>query len=491
MKHIKESSVEQLNLKYKNKKIYCVGCGKRLFELIELYSSEPFINNISGLFDNNSKLWDVEKEIGSIKLKIENPVSIKQLSDVVILITSDHYEDIFKSIQEYLCNKNVYVFRYPQYYYRWTGKLLKFFSYMPLSRQILFYAGAEPHENADAIVSYLNKEYKGKKYSIVYLSDIENFSYNGIKYIYSKTVRCRANFFEVFDYCRLYSRSKFLCYENQALKKVSSKQCLIYLNHGTIPLKNVSDVLRQPEELDIGVCPGKGCANFYIDQYGITPEKQVYMMPARVNRMFKSEGKIHDLLKIDHKKVVLWLPTFRQLKGSERKDSASLNPIELLKNNIYEIDEYLSNKNIALVIKKHPREKVDLIIPDKIKNIFIIRDEQLGDARMCLQDLLNDTVALLTDYSGISFEYMLLGKPIGYVLTDINEYHRGFSVDNPEEYMPGTHIFNKTQFLNFIDDVVSGKDEFYNKRVRLIEKLFGNEAYENGAAKFIDYLDRR
>ena len=330
MKHIKESSVEQLNLKYKNKKIYCVGCGKRLFELIELYSSEPFINNISGLFDNNSKLWDVEKEIGSIKLKIENPVSIKQLSDVVILITSDHYEDIFKSIQEYLCNKNVYVFRYPQYYYRWTGKLLKFFSYMPLSRQILFYAGAEPHENADAIVSYLNKEYKGKKYSIVYLSDNENFSYNGIKYIYSKTVRCRANFFEVFDYCRLYSRSKFLCYENQALKKVSSKQCLIYLNHGTIPLKNVSDVLRQPEELDIGVCPGKGCANFYIDQYGITPEKQVYMMPARVNRMFKSEGKIHDLLKIDHKKVVLWLPTFRQLKGSERKDSASLNPIELL-----------------------------------------------------------------------------------------------------------------------------------------------------------------
>ena len=55
----------------------------------------------------------------------------------------------------------------------------------------------------------------------------------------------------------------------------------------------------------------------------------------------------------------------------------------------------------------------------------------------------------------------------------------------------GFYVYDNTRMSYFIDDVVSGKDEFYNKRVRLIEKLFGNEAYENGAAKFIDYLDRR
>ena len=488
---IKESSVELLNAKSKRKVIYCIGCGKRLSDILDLYSTESFINRISGLFDNNEDLWGIKKQIGSRKLKIENPKRLKDLKEGIVLITSDHYAEIYNSIDDYLGNRQVEIFRYPQYYYRWTRMLLRDIGKLPLKRQILFCAGSEPHENADEIVRYLKGEYTGKKYNIVYLGENIDEACDGVKYIKNSAVSQKGTCLEVFNYCMLYGRSRYLCYENQALEKTSDNQCLIYLNHGTIPLKRVSDVLKQPNEIDIGVCPGEGCSDLYAEQYGIPKEKQIYMMPARVNHMLHTEGMIHNVLNAKDKKVVLWLPTFRQLKGSNRIDSTNTNPIELLEKFIYEIDSYLAKVGVVIAVKKHPREKTELNIPNTIENIALLSDMELCKKNISLQDLLKDSDALITDYSGISFEYMLLDRPIGYVISDIKEYHRGFSVDNPEKYMPGEKIYSKEQLITFINNVAAGRDVFAERRKIIVNELFGNNAYENGAEAFIQCLDKR
>ena len=118
-----------------------------------------------------------------------------------------------------------------------------------------------------------------------------------------------------------------------------------------------------------------------------------------------------------------------------------------------------------------------------------MEEKQLSENGLILQDLFCDTVALITDYSSIAFEYMLLDKPIGYILDDIDEYFRGFSVSNPLEYMPGEKIKNIESLFDFLNGLKNYEDKYKYERENLIQKLFGENAYSDGTERFISFLD--
>lgn len=481
-------SVEHLNREAKKNNIWCFGCGKRLYEMLNLYQNEPFVSAIKGLFDNNRKLFHKEKEIINKKWKIYNPDDICKINGI-LLITSDYYNDIYDSIKAQIIDSKIQCYIYPLYYYDITSVLMRIMKSTPVKRQILFYAGDEPHENADEIIRYLDEEYKGKKYKIVILQEKNESINRKIKVINKWTPRNKTSLIEVIRYCILYASSKYLIYENESLEKVGSRQKLIYLNHGTLPLKDVKDVLKQPEELDYAVCPGIGCREIYKEQYGIPYNKQIYMMLPRVHRVLNGKGGIDLLVNSKNNNIILWLPTFRQLLGSSRVDSNEINPLAILKNNIYELDRQLKLNGQMLVIKKHPREKSEILINKDIENIYILEEKQLSENGLILQDLFCDTVALITDYSSIAFEYMLLDKPIGYILDDIDEYFRGFSVSNPLEYMPGEKIKNIESLFDFLNGLKNYEDKYKYERENLIQKLFGENAYSDGTERFISFLD--
>ena len=74
--------------------------------------------------------------------------------------------------------------------------------------------------------------------------------------------------------------------------------------------------------------------------------------------------------------------------------------------------------------------------------------------------------ALLTDYSSIFFDYLLLNRPIGFVIDDYEEYaaSRGFAFEDPFEYMPGEVIDNAEKLIEFFSSVMCGDDNFMEKR---------------------------
>lgn len=486
---MKRITVDILNKKAKKKDIWCLGCGKRLYEMIELYKDEYFVKKINGLYDNNSRLWGFKKNIAGRDLMIESPLEMVNKSGI-LLITSDHYRDIYSSIKDVIDEKRIECYIYPHFYYSFTSWLMNIVGMLPMKRQILFYAGNEPHENADEVARYLYEDYKGKKYSVVYLEEVEerNHSYN-IKSLNKWIPRTQSSLKKLIRYCFLYGRSEYLMYENEAIEKISSKQKLVYLNHGLIPLKNVRDVLKQPDNLDYALCPGEGCSRIYKEQYGIPKHKQIYIFQPRIDRIFKARTKYDTFVTRDGEQIILWMPTFRQLAGSERVDSVKVDPIELIRSNIYEVDQWLRNNNQKLIIKKHPREKIELAIPSDIKNIIEIREQDLQSRKVVIQDLLADTDALITDYSSIAFEYMLINRPIGYITCDYNEYFRGFSVSNPLEYMPGEKINTTDEFKSFLEMVHSGKDRFCEDRNNLKKRLFGNTVCGKGTESLIKFLD--
>ena len=64
---IKRFSVQRLNYLSHTKEIWCIGCGKRFNEMLEMYRKESFVEKISVLMDSNSNLWGVSKQVGKNK----------------------------------------------------------------------------------------------------------------------------------------------------------------------------------------------------------------------------------------------------------------------------------------------------------------------------------------------------------------------------------------------------------------------------------------
>lgn len=495
MKRLQYFSVDKLNKISKHKEIYCYGCGKIFYELIERYADEPFVQKIMKVIDGNKDIWGTSVKVQIKKICIEGPDAVEEIksNDILILITTNRYEEVYEGLCKKIAREDVVCSKYPETYYESAKVWLRLFSWFPKNRSLLFHYGNEPHENAIAIMKYLKEENLTTKYRVVLLTEKaspypryvnENIS------ILREDLREKSSRKDMIRYCYYYGTSKYLFYENECIPKVGKSQKLIYLNHGTLPLKNVKDVLRQPEELDYAVCPSPNCAQIYLEQYGVPVQKQIYMMQPRVSLLFNSDKEITNVIRQEYKQLIMWLPTFRSLKGSDRVDSKQTNVCSLLSKEeaVEKLNEALKTRGQLLVIKRHPREKAELQISSKYQNICVIDNTDLEQADIVLQEILGKTDALLTDYSGIMFEYLFLDKPIGYVIDDMEDYHRGFSVENPLDYMQGDKITTIDVLCEFLEKVSLSKDEYSEKRITLKKKVFGDVDFTAGARDLITLI---
>lgn len=495
---IRRFSVKKLNLISKRKEVWCFGCGKKFNDILDIYSKELFVERITTLIDSNDSIQGKEIFINEKKIIIESPYQAfnKEAEEVILLITSDHYKDIYENIKDNLFEKRIICSIYPLFFYSYSKLLMKAMSFFPLKKQMVFCAGEEPHENALAIIKFLN-ETNNREWKIIVLDDSKDNKRKKQKYenikveILNKNIlKVRNSFLENIKYCYFVATSKYLFYENEPLIKVRKEQKLIYLNHGVLPLKNVSDVLKQPDDVDYGLCPSINCSEIYKKQYSIDKQKQLYIISPRIN--FLKEYKLGKIINFKEKQVIIWLPTFRRLKASKRNDSTSLNIISFFSREeiINQIDKVLEKNRQILLIKLHPREKGELHMPQGCKNILLIEDELLKRENVILQEILRETSALITDYSSIAFEYLLLNKPIAYVVNDMEDYTRGFSVSNPLEYMAGKKIITLKDLITFLNDVSFNIDDYIEERNLIIEKIYHGNQFQNGAKLLIEKLEK-
>ena len=126
-----------------------------------------------------------------------------------------------------------------------------------------------------------------------------------------------------------------------------------------------------------------------------------------------------------------------------------------------------------LILKKHRLHKMGEVNTSKLNNIIYIDDPWLDRNKVQLYEFLHETDALITDYSSIGIDYLLLDRPIGFTLDDYEMYKesRGFTVENPIEYMPGKHIYNLDDFVDFITETGKNEDPHKEKRKEITKKL--------------------
>ncbi len=188
-------------------------------------------------------------------------------------------------------------------------------------------------------------------------------------------------------------------------------------------------------------------------------------------------------LGMEQKKIILWMPTFRQSKilgYKELEETGEILPV--LKNEeFHKIDDFLVSQNVVLWVKLHPMQDLTQINTKEYKNLFMQSAEEFNRLHLDLYRLLGSVDALITDYSSVFYDFMLVNKPIGFTVDDMQEYgnERGFAVSNPEHYMTGDKISTLQDLQDFIRSIVEENDTWKELRNQVNQEVNRFRDYQN------------
>lgn len=490
-------SASKLKRVLKRKKLICFGSGDRFSWIFEAFTDMKFEEYIDYIVDNDCRKWGTTRKINGKEVSVCNPKILKTVNwtESIVMITALRVNEIFAQIQTLSGNPNVDCIRNITYRYeagKWMERLLR---RLPLTDSIVFQGEGDTCDNAKAFADYLLSN--GKKHRIYWLCDHpEKFKETKkVKYIFRRGNLRKISYTQLWKCLSAMTRSKYLIFENQFTKKMRDDQITVYLNHGSPPLKSVKGKINLPSTLNYAVCPSENCADILAQQYSINKERLIYCGSPRTDILFtkKIDFRLLSFMNKDcFEHIILWVPTFRQHRANGRVDSAMTYeygvPIMHSAEDWTDIADELKKRNILLIYKPHLLQKTEnLHIPDTM-NIRFITSEQLDEIGSDVYQLMKICDAMITDYSTIAFDFMLLNRMIGYTIDDMDKYQIGFSVNNPLDYMPGNKIVTKQDFIHFLTDVSNRNDRYYEERQKVNKWVHGNQMSGNYSGRLAEIL---
>ncbi|MEP4890017.1 MAG: CDP-glycerol glycerophosphotransferase family protein [Aliiglaciecola sp.] len=185
---------------------------------------------------------------------------------------------------------------------------------------------------------------------------------------------------------------------------------------------------------------------------------------------------IYAWAKNSNNKLIVYTPTWRG-------DSFDSNPINLDK-----LNKFAKQHDLLIVLKMHPFIRPESFFdsmenddyqftPDYQHNIVFY------PSTSDIYPLLAMSSLLITDYSSIYFDYLLLDKPIVFFIYDKLEYvkrHGDFMLDF-DKNTPGMKPAN---LLSLFDSILSSldQDQYTKQRHNLLEKLYEPKNIGNSSA---------
>lgn len=356
-----------------------------------------------------------------------------------------------------------------------------FCSFFPMRDYIVLESHPDFTCNTFALYRYMIKMGVNKHYRIIWLCDKNNvgkLSDDNIGYLPLKSA-------SLIDRVRFYfvcNRAKVLITCNRHISnwKVSKKQLNIYLDHGS-QLKSMlfSDGSKFNLRCDYLMCQSDFFIKPNLEQYTLKREQIICTGLPRNDELFEKYNSIYKIVSTPSafKKIIIWAPTFRSHKNKSRIDCTFSHPLGLpvlsgnkdaeLLNNI------LKEKNILLIVKPHPAQDMSIMRSLNLSNVKLLYNSELESNSIQINELLAQSDALITDYSSIYYDYLLLGRPIGITLDDLKEYQKehGFVFSNPLDVLKGRYIYTVNDLICFVSEVANNKDTALDERAMLKDKV--------------------
>lgn len=359
-----------------------------------------------------------------------------------------------------------------------------------LKQKIVFESFSDFSDNTRTLFDYLVSNQMNKKYEMVWLvENPEKFKNIAIENVVFSYVQPQ-NEYEYEHMKRNIEDAKFLIGSNRNIKKFDKRQIYLNLWHGTL-LKKLNDYKIDNSDWDFLLCPSEFFADIYQRELHISKEKLIYFNNTRNDDLWIKDNSLGTLYPNQKfKKFILWMPTYRQHRTGSNVDSTREFTLGIpIFNNIEELnemDKLLQKEDTLLMLKVHPAQDLSKIKINSMKNIKIVKNDELEEKNLKLYNLIAESDALITDYSSVYFDYMILDRPIGFTIDDFKEY-KGYVFEEPLEYMPGTHIDNYKNLKNFILEVLKGKDKYKEKR-RKLNKIFNKYSDNKNSERITEFL---
>lgn len=296
-----------------------------------------------------------------------------------------------------------------------------------------------------------------------------------------KLVLCASknNLLEAVKGALIFLRAKYMFYSFGDFRIApSSKQVVVFQQHGS-PFKTSGAATGYgtytKEKID-NFTFSVVSASIYIpimERSFMCKPNQIKVLGQARNDYFFSHNDGLKGLGIDrskYKKLLLWMPTFRKTTSDARfHDGEALSeetglPLISTQEQLKSIDKYLNEIGLLLCIKLHPYSELK---DNNLNNILTLKNSDILPKGVKLYEFVKEFDALLTDYSSISFDYIILDRPIGYTIDDIDKYTRGFCFENPTDYMGGQRINSIEELKTYFKDVADGNDPYKEDRHRV------------------------
>lgn len=260
--------------------------------------------------------------------------------------------------------------------------------------------------------------------------------------------------------------------------RLKKQQKLIHVGHGCCgPVKKLAmdRSSYNPHEqfcndqYDDFLVASDSAAEYYASAYGINKESFTKIghpcIDLLIHNQKKYEKEFYEKYpNLINKEIIIYMPTFR---------------LTLDNNNYLEgydfgidwdaLDKWLDGTNYVFLIKRHP-----VMLQNNIEIITKKYNNIIDDINIPNYSLMVASDLLITDYSSVFQEYLLLNKPIIFHCPDLEEYSKytGLYCKIPDDF-PGTFCQNYEELINAISSPRRNMDYSYYKN-KFVKYCDGN-----------------
>jgi len=379
------------------------------------------------------------------------------------------------------------------YYIR--GRILSIFSFVVPKddKMIIFISTPDFSDNPRYLYEEAKK--KLKDYKFVWIVDRANM-FNKIS-LKENTIFVERGSFQLLKYLL---RAKYIVASHGVPYWKSRNQIMILLWHG-LPIKGIGETsvkIKVPKTnvlywfrkslsmTDYFVTTSKFSWLIFLSEKFISGKtKAIFCGQPRCDALFQSKEQsvktLSKIIKINVKKydqIVLYLPTFRDYNSTITRKI-----IENLTINKDLID-FLDHNNVLFLIKPHPLDKALSCAQfelHELTNFRFLKNEDLLNNFLTLYDILPAVDILVTDYSSVYFDYLLLNRPIVFYVPDLEEYKeiRGFILEPYEKWTPGDKARTPRELILALSEAVNNPKKWERERLWLRDIMF---KYQDGKA---------
>ena len=172
-----------------------------------------------------------------------------------------------------------------------------------------------------------------------------------------------------------------------------------------------------------------------------------------------------------YSKVLIYMPTWRDSQLNIFTQSMDLDRLNAI----------LAAKNELLILKPHANVRLSA-------NMHSLSNIMLADPKMDIYPVLPYTHVLITDYSSILYDWVLMaGKDVILYLYDYKEYVKERDFYYPfDENVIGNKVYSFDELCSVIESGQYGLDR--NERDRIIDKFWGKTASYDSSEMILNFI---